>query len=190
MTTDELQRLLTIPPPREIRQTGSLVYNVDEREDKRWKAARVRLAEAVPSLLTRIAELEQRAEQAEADVIRLRARTHELQERHDKAYTALTQETAQKVMEYGLMKRDQETARELLGRETGRTYGPHQGVSDKIALALGTVLHENEELRSALAVAAARNEQLATALQALYDDWQGPLTEAVKQAQEVLGDGY
>lgn len=39
---------------------------------------------------------------------------------------------------------------------------------------------------AALAAAAARSEQLTTALQALYDDWPGPLTEAVKQAQEAL----
>lgn len=55
---DELRRLVAISPPREIRQTGSSVYAVDEQAYKRWKAARARLADAVPSLLFRVTQLE------------------------------------------------------------------------------------------------------------------------------------
>lgn len=42
------------------------------------------------------------------------------------------------------------------------------------------------DLASALATAVAQNQQITTALQALYDDWPGPLTEAMKTAQTVL----
>lgn len=108
---DELRRLTTIPAPREVHQTGSSVYSVDEREYKRWKAARRLLVEAVPALIFRVDQLQA----------------------------------------------------ELTG-----------------AKIFWTDAHERAEQ------AEARNEQLTAALQALYDDWPGPLTEAVKQAQIAL----
>lgn len=87
----------------------------------------------------------------EAERDRLRARTHELQERHDRAYADLQRETAQVVMEHAIMKRDQEYAREIIGRAMGRKLGPHQGVSDQEALALTTVLREIEAERDTFA---------------------------------------
>lgn len=102
---------------------------------------------------------------ATADVARLRKRTHELQEKHDREFADFRRTTHEEIQEFRVMKNMEEDARECLNQETENRYHHlRAGVSDHVALALGRLMEEGRQLQERIAAATAREATLKAAI--------------------------